>query len=196
MAVNEILTFDSIGKENGEKLRKEMLEQAKIHKFLIELHVKEKLKREITLEEFIELFKIVGVSEKTRSNSKRLNQIINLYSLAFSTLDQIEEIEKGSVISRAIASLADIMHKSETIRHNKLFKSVYASKSHDRHQNESKINELKKLEKLWDKGNWKNEGRGKYNNFANHVIYNDLVENISFNMITRHISKYDKKLSA
>lgn len=187
------LTFEDIGAEKGDKLRSDIIEQAKIYKFLIELHVKEKLKKDITLEAFVELFMEVGVSEKTKSNSKKFNNLINLYVLSSLILEKMEDIRNSSSIMYAINILSEICHKSETIHHNKVFKSVYASQSHARYEDKGKKNELKKLEEIWDNGQWKNEGRGKYNNFANHVIYNDLVEKISFNMITRHISKYDKK---
>lgn len=49
------------------------------------------------------------------------------------------------------------------------------------------------LEEIWDKGNWTSKGRGKFTNFASHIIHSETVDGMSFETIKNHISKYDKK---
>lgn len=62
-------------------------------------------------------------------------------------------------------------------------------------ENDAKVREpkLRQLEKIWDDGEWTKKGRGKYTNFAKHILYNDMVENIEYDAIRNHISRYDKR---
>ncbi|MFC2994290.1 hypothetical protein ACFODO_03180 [Acinetobacter sichuanensis] len=58
---------------------------------------------------------------------------------------------------------------------------------------QEKAPKLKILEETWDKGNWTAKGRGKFTEFASHIIHSETVDDMSFETIKNHISQYDKK---
>lgn len=63
-----------------------------------------------------------------------------------------------------------------------------------RAENEAKRLEPDKLilKNKWDQENWTSKGRGKYTNFANKVVKEDLVESMDFDAIRTLMSKYDQ----
>ena len=74
-------------------------------------------------------------------------------------------------------------------------KSIQASKNAKIKANKEAVKKepiYKKLEKLWDKGGWSSKGRGKYSQFAKHILYNDEIEGLEYDAIRNYISKYDK----
>lgn len=86
-------------------------------------------------------------------------------------------------------------NKEEAIKQYISKERSNAAKSKAAKQARIREPELRKIEMIWDKENWTDKGRGKYSNFAKHIIYNDLVEILEFDAIKNHISKYDKKLN-
>lgn len=87
-------------------------------------------------------------------------------------------------------------NKEEAIKQYISKERSNAAKSKAAKQAKIREPELRKIEKVWDKDHWTTKGRGKYSNFAKHIIYNDLVEILEYDAIKNYISKYDKKLKS
>lgn len=80
----------------------------------------------------------------------------------------------------------------------KKIKSIQASKNAKIKADKEAIKKepiFQKLEAIWDDGEWSKKGRGKYSDFAKHVVYNDEIEGLEFDAIRNYASKYNKSKS-
>lgn len=185
-----------------------------IYKFLISVLEFYLLDKEIDFNHVIKepdiIKEINGASwifERSHNNIKKLflSKVTNneffldvdfLYLLAVNSPQYINEaltslnlkfLEKGSNI-----------HSENFENDLKKFKSIQASKNAKVKADKEAIKKkpiFQKLEAIWDDGEWSEKGRGKYSDFANHVVYNDEIEGLGFDAIRNYASKYDKSKS-
>lgn len=185
-----------------------------IYKFLISVLEFYLLDKEINFNHLIKdpniIKEINGASwlfERSHNNIKKLFLSKATNNEFFLDLDflYLLAVNFPQYINEALTSLnlrflerGSNIHSENFKNDLKKIKSIHASKNAKIKADKEAIKKepiFQKLEAIWDDGEWSKKGRGKYSDFAKHVVYNDEIEGLEFDAIRNFASKYDKSKS-
>ncbi|MDQ9010078.1 hypothetical protein RFI36_09485 [Acinetobacter gerneri] len=197
ISLNNNLIKSSYTKEDCQNLIKSLIENilfsSKVdlspffEDFLISL-IKSNLEiLELSLHYLRHLLNSKTINNRLIIDMSFLIQFINYLPLLFNnmvTAHSLQKLENDEPIDDQSFNL--VLKKINTIKARKNAK-IKASK-----EAVKKEPKFRKLEQLWIKGDWSSKGRGKYSQFAKHILYNDEIEGLEYDAIRNYISKFDK----